>query len=148
MWDRGSGINLSVSGHLRRRFMVVYGRHGTTSHVGSDFFAWWCSAGDGRCGFAGGMPLVHLVWGPSLRGFGAVAIFFLLLPKFSSRGKDDVEKKNRRNGQTELMVESNRSSFILVASIGLNFLPLLSSLQRCCIIQAYFFPFTPRYPYP
>ena len=71
MWDRGSGINLSVSGHLRRRFMVVYGRHRTTTHVGSDFFAWRCSAGDGRCGFAGGMPLVHLVWGLSLRGFGA-----------------------------------------------------------------------------
>ena len=71
VWDQGSGIIFSVYGHRGRRFVVVYGRHGTTTHVGSVFFAWRFSAGDGRCGFAGGMPLVHLVWGLSLRGFGA-----------------------------------------------------------------------------
>ena len=70
VWDRGSSINLSVSGHLRRRLMVVYGRHRTTTHVGSDFFAWRFSAGDGRCGFTGGMMLAHLVWGLLLHGIG------------------------------------------------------------------------------
>ena len=71
VWDRGSGINMSVYGLRGRRFVVVYGRHGTTTHVGSVFIAWRFSAGDGRCGFAGGMLLVHLVWGLLLRGIGA-----------------------------------------------------------------------------
>ena len=38
MWDRGSDVDLSVYGHRGRRFVVAYGRRGTTTHGGSVSF--------------------------------------------------------------------------------------------------------------
>ena len=63
-------MNFSVYRHRGRKFVAVYRRHGTKTHVGS-VFLWRFSAGNGRCGFVGGMPLVHLVLGLLLRGIGA-----------------------------------------------------------------------------
>ena len=37
LWDQGSGIIFSVYGHCGRIFVVVYGSHGTTTHVSSVF---------------------------------------------------------------------------------------------------------------